>query len=319
LIAFSENFLTLGNESDIWIYDVAAGTYSDITDDGVTGYYHGETGFALDYLPMWNKADGMIYFWRSVPDNATLTTTRVLMKIDSAGGEPEVVRDLSKETGQALLVFDSEYYYLDGISDLNPEGNKIAVLVTDPSDPYNSPLNGLWLVDLTSADSTPQQLMTIEQFQSASTPFQTMPAMPVGISWTGDGKGVIAGAFSNDTHSPLTIFYYIDIESGKVTPIVDFSQVPDYESLYSEVDEAGLPMRYYSPWTAVMSPNRDSLLMYNDLGGVPGMLQASLPPDGSKPIAVYKGEYSSTGLGTRASSSSDGKVLIYGELLTVEQ
>jgi hypothetical protein len=229
------------------------------------------------------------------------------------------VRDLSKNTGQALIPFDSENWWLDGPSDLNPAGNAIAVLVSDAQDPYNSPLNGLWLVDLSSPDSTPKQLMTIQQFQSAAAPFQNLPTVPVGLSWTGDGKGVIAAAFSNDTHSPLLVFYYVDIDSGKATPIVDFSQVPDLETFYSQTDEAGLPMRYYSPWTAVMSPNRDNLLMYNDLGGVPGMLQAPVPPDGSKPAVIFKGENSSTGGGVRASSSVDGKVLIYGNLLTVQQ
>jgi hypothetical protein len=60
------------------------------------------------------------------------------------------------------------------------------------------------------------------------------------------------------------------------------------------------------------------LLMYNDLGGVPGMLQATLPPT-DMPVVIFKGENSSTGVSTRASSASDGKVLIYGEVLTTEQ
>jgi len=318
LIAFTENPLQLANESDIWIYDVAAGTYTDITDDGVNGYYRGESGYTLDYLPMWNKADGELYFWRSVPDNATLTATRVLMKINASGGEPEVVRDLTSDTAQELITFDSEYWFLSGVSDLSPQGDKIAYLLTAPSDPYNSGDNGLWLVDLSTPDSTPKQLMTMDQFQAASAPFQNLPATPVGLSWTGDGKAVVAAAFSNDTHSPLQVFYYVDVESGEITPVVDFSQVPDLETLYGEPDEAGLPMRYYSPWAAVISPSGNSLLMYNDLGGVPGMLQATLPPTG-KPVAIYKGENSSTGMGTRASSGSDGKVLIYGEVLTTEQ
>jgi hypothetical protein len=48
------------------------------------------------------------------------------------------------------------------------------------------------------------------------------------------------------------------------------------------------------------------------------MLQAALPPDGNKPVGIYTGEYSSTGVTTRSSTSSDGKVMIYGQLFTVE-
>ncbi|MCB0056133.1 MAG: hypothetical protein KDE45_03870, partial [Caldilineaceae bacterium] len=39
MIAFSENPIQLAYESDIWVYDVAAQTFTDLTDDGVTGGY----------------------------------------------------------------------------------------------------------------------------------------------------------------------------------------------------------------------------------------------------------------------------------------
>ncbi|MEZ4611282.1 MAG: hypothetical protein R2838_13760 [Caldilineaceae bacterium] len=41
MIAFSENPIQLAYESDIWVYDVAAQTFTDLTDDGVTGGYTG--------------------------------------------------------------------------------------------------------------------------------------------------------------------------------------------------------------------------------------------------------------------------------------
>jgi hypothetical protein len=239
--------------------------------------------------------------------------------MDPAEGEPEEVRDFTSATGQQALLFDNEDFFLDGVSALSPDGTKVAALVSSPLEPYESATNGLWVADLTTPDSEPQQLMTMDQFQSAFAPFQTLPGVPVGLSWTADSSGLIAAAFSNDTHSPMLVFYYVDPSSGSFTPVVDFSDVPDLETLYSVPDEAGLPMRYYAPWTATLSPAGDKLLMYNDLGGVPGMLVANLPPDGSKPVAVYRGEESTTGASTRSSTASDGKVILYSEMFTVQE
>src|SRR3954452_2688332 len=69
-IAFTENPLQLVNDPDIWVMNVAEGTYADLTDDGVTGnwqYQAGAPQALVDYLPMWNAADGRIYFWRVLP------------------------------------------------------------------------------------------------------------------------------------------------------------------------------------------------------------------------------------------------------------
>ena len=96
-----------------------------------------------------------------------------------------------------------------------------------------------------------------------------------------------------------------------MTPVYDFSEIPDMETMHTEVSEDGIVLRYYSPWTGAMSPAGDQLLMVNDLGGVMGMMAAPLPPTGELPKVIYTSEeYSSFGE-TRASTASDGKVLAY--------
>jgi hypothetical protein len=144
-----------------------------------------------------------------------------------------------------------------------------------------------------------------------------MPAVPQGLVWTLDGSGFVAVATSNDTHAPLVLFYYIDPAAGSMTPVVDFSSIPDLETLYSQTSDAGIPMRYYSPWTGAMSPFGSALLTYHDLGGELGVMMAPLPPDGSLPTVIYHSESVVSSISTRSSSASDGKVLMSGILFTI--
>ncbi len=69
-IAFSENPIEFGYESDIWLLDVISGQVSDVTDDGLNGSWRSmaaQGGVALDYLPFWDKTDGSLLFWRVTP------------------------------------------------------------------------------------------------------------------------------------------------------------------------------------------------------------------------------------------------------------
>ena len=53
-VAFTENPIKLGHESDMWLFNRDDGTFLNRTDEGLTGSYMGEeTGsFNLDVLPM---------------------------------------------------------------------------------------------------------------------------------------------------------------------------------------------------------------------------------------------------------------------------
>ncbi len=317
-IAFSENPQQLGHESDIWLFDVVSGAFTNRTDDGVEGSWRSaEPGtFALDYLPMWNAADGNLYFWRSEP-LADFQFSLELYRLSPQGGEPELVRDLSEFFRQQLLLFDYEFYYLDGVSAISPDGAQLAMAVRSLQD-VSSPENGLWLLDLTNDQAPPQQLATMTDFQAALPAWQPVPASPVGLSWTADSAGVVVMAASNDIQLPLNLFYYADVAGGEFTPVVDFSGIEDESALFSA--EAGsLPPRYYSPWTASLSPAGDKLMMYNNLGGLVGLLSAPLPPDGELPGFVYESQFETTTTTSRSSSSSDGKMILSGILFTLEE
>ena len=316
-VAFTESPITLGLESDIWVFNVADGSFVNRTDDGVIGsYVSAEPGsFALDIIPMWNPVDGQIYFWRVIPQGNSEFQVGIF-SVDSREGEAVEVRDVTGSTAAQLPIYNINFLSMDSISAVSPDGTKIAGIMTEVSN-FGSNGSNLWVVDIADTSVEPQMLMSTEDFQTAYPVWQNLPGVPMGLSWTGDSATVVVNAFSNDTHSPLQVYYNVDVASGEFTPVVDFSDVESLEALFLPT-EAGIPYRYYAPWSASLSPANDSVIMFNDLGGTAGVMQAMLPPDGELPPVLATADSPMTMGGTRSSRSVDGKVLIFGTLLTFE-
>jgi hypothetical protein len=229
-----------------------------------------------------------------------------------------LVRDLSLAVPQSVPVFRQERFFLDGPSAISPDGQSLAAHLTT-IDEFGYTLTSLWLINLADAEAAPQQLMTADAFQAALPGWQEYPAYPVGLSWTADGQGVVTMAHSEATHSPFTLFYYVDVQSGSVTPVVDFSSLPDPEAYLEPAPGSDIPFRYFSPWTASMSPQGNKLLMVSDLAGVAGLLTAPLPPDGTLPLVSATTEELVSSTASRSSHSLDRKVLVYGLLLGVTE
>jgi hypothetical protein len=218
----------------------------------------------------------------------------------------------------AVPVFTQEQYFLDGPSAISPDGQSLATLLTT-LDEFGLAQTGLWFINLADAEADPQELMPPVAFNAALPAWQQFPAYPTGLAWTADSQGVVAIAQSQDTHTPFTLFYYVDVASGSITPVVDFSSLPDPESYFEPAPGSDIISRYYSPWTASLSPQGDKLLMVSDLEGVMSLLTAPLPPDGSLLVVSAATEESTMSTASRSSRSQDGKVLMYGLLLTVQE
>jgi Tol biopolymer transport system component len=320
-VAFSENPVEFGYESDIWLFKVADGSFTNLTDDSQTGSWRQPTGTPsanVDYLPAWNSADGQIYFWRFASLGEYLKFTLGIYRVAPEGGEAELVRDLTQEVPQSAPVFKQERFFLDGPSAISPDGQSLAALLTTV-DEFGGAQTGLWLINLADAAAAPQELMPASAFNAALPAWQQFPAYPTGLAWTADGQGVLTIAQSEDPHYPFTLFYYIDVESGLITPVVDFSGLADPEAYFEPAPGSDILFRYFSPWTGSMSPQGDKLLMVNDLGGVMSLLTAPLPPTGDLPVVSATTDQSTMSTASRSSRSLDGKVLMYGLLLAVKE
>lgn len=321
MIAFSEDPVELGYESDIWLFKVADGSFANLTDDGQTGTWRQPTGTPspnVDYLPAWNPADGQIYFWRFASQGEYMQFTLGLYRVSPEGGEAELVRDLTAAVPRSALVFEQEGFFLDGPSAISPDGQALAALLS-AVDEFGRRQTGLWAIDLADAGAAPQELMSPSAFTAALPAWQEYPTSPSGLSWTADGQGVLAMARSKATHTPFTLFYYVDVASGAIAPVVDFSGLPDSEAYFEPAPGSDIPFRFFSPWTGSLSPQGDKLLMLNDLAGVMGLLAAPLPPDGALPVVSATTEESTASTASRSSRSQDGKVLLYGLLLSVRE
>ncbi len=320
-VAFTENPLDFGNDADIWVLNVADETVANITDDSVAGPWVQPTGTpstVVDYLPMWGPTDGQIYFWRFQNQGEYMNFTLGLYKIDPAGGEPVQVVDVGKALPFSVPTFTQEKLFLDGPSAISPDGKSVAALLSSQSDMgstqrtlYNIPLDG----------SAPVQLLDSAAYNAVIPEWSGYAALPVGVSWTADGNGLLSIAGTTASPTPFVVFFYSPAAGGASTPLVDFSSVTDPE-LYSQPlpgSNNSIPARWYSPWTGGLSPKGDKVLMINDLGGTVGLMSAILPPTGDLPAISATAPSVSIFTGSRTSRSTDGKMTLYGLLLQVTE
>jgi hypothetical protein len=321
-IAFSENPVELGHESDIWVLSAADGAFTNVTEDGLTGSWRTlanqeNATVNLDYLPAWNPADGAIYFWRVQPQG-NLNFGLTLQRIDPNGGDAEEVADVGAALPGTLPIFDFQSIYLDGPSAVAPDGSKLAAIL-GTFNPMGSTQFGLYLFDITAADVAPVEAIGPDAWSDAIPAWQSMPAQPIGLAWTDDSANVVAGANSTSAWTPFMVFYNVDAASGEKQAIVDFSSVESTEAYFASAPGREIPWRFFSPWTAALAPTGDRLLLLNNLGGVLGLLVSSLPPTGELPPLVQTADSWFTSTMTQSSRSSNGMVLMYGLLLTLEQ
>ncbi len=319
-IAFSENPIQLGYESDIWVMNVADGAITDLTQDNLTGswqtFVSDGTMPNLDYLPAWNEKDGMIYFWRGVPTGQQKFSLS-LQRVDPKGGEATQVADLATSLPGQIPYFYYQTVALDGSSAVSPDGTKVAVLMASLND-MGAAQYSLYTIDLAKPDAAPVLVAEPTAWGAAVPTWQDMPTNPLGLSWLPDSSGMVVEAYSNNTWTPFTVFYYIDAATNKMTPVVDFSGLADASAYAENAPGTDIPWRYFSPWAASLAPVGNQLLMLNDLGGVTGIFVAPLPPTGELPPLVQTSEeWVTTSTSTQASHSRDGKVIMYDLLLSL--
>jgi dipeptidyl aminopeptidase/acylaminoacyl peptidase len=319
-IAFSENPVEPSNESDIWLFDLESETLINLTDDGLTDSWRqwdDETDVLVDYLPMWNQADGELYFWRVIPQGQH-TFEAGIYRLDAESGEAVLVHDASDRLGGGVPAFDDDQIGLDGISAISPDGSTLAT-ITLYSDGFGVIESSLFLIDLTDPEAWPNRVLTDIELRAALPTWESAPLIVRGLAWAVDGAGVLVMSKTDeeDNDTPFTLLHYVDAASGTVLPVIDYSdiEIEDYDGL---VESTNLPLRMYATAVPSLAPAGYGVTLANDLGGIGGIMALLLPPDGNLPPLLGSAGGVSETDSIAVSHASDGKVVIYGYLLDPE-
>jgi hypothetical protein len=325
-VAWTGNFFQYFDEVDLMLYDVAARQVRNATDDGIVKWdpirRSDETG------PVWIDAtftwgpDGYLYFVRDVLEDtqADRDTMRTgLYRLDPTGGEPELIRDL---TGRFEIwsIYPSPEYNLDGVLSISPDARQIAFVVRYHE--LDAPQNGIYVMDLTG-DATPVMVADTNDLQ-AGYPIPRSggsgPLYPMSVAWNMDGSGLYVWSSMPAEIPPLSIPHYIDLTSGVITPLLDFSTLETAE-LFKEDETTGYPPVFLMPRAVVLAPDGSGLLALHFWDDIAGLSAFQLVDGVPQQTLLLKSENELQAGGRFAMSTlaSDGTLLLWGTLFPPEE
>ena len=266
-IALTEEFFRELLESDIWLYDVASNSFTDLTNDDASGSLIRLDRFGVEYIvdtyPIWHPETGDLYFIRYTPFEDGLYPFRTALyrmtNNDGTLGEPEQIVDLTNQVPSANSIFNAQIRSLAGSVVFSPDASQLAMLVRTAF--YEE--SAIWILDLT--DNSITEVATFPAWDDLGMPeWETVELVPQGLDWTADGNIVFSATDETTLGAPITWnVYHLNVADGTVTPIFDFSDVPDASSYYADLDADGNVANYDYPQTAIMAPDRETLLYFN--------------------------------------------------------
>lgn len=254
-LVFYESLFVEALESDLWLLDVQNQTLLNRTDDSITGSYIGNDAALQDYTPVW--AGHTLYFFRTTAQGDRHATALYRLP-DLLSGDPELVTDFSPLTDEPFAAFEASTDTLAGAAALSPDGNALAFLLRNPG---NEAME-VWLVDL--ADGTGEIVATAEDFTGIGLPnwVEGQPLYLNGLAWLPDQSGlIISSSVQGRRPTPFTA-YQLDLASQQVTPLLDFSDLADEDSLMS-ADENGLTPIQQLPQGSFQIPDASATLIAN--------------------------------------------------------
>lgn len=258
-IALHPDLLRMFVESDIWVYDIEADNFVNLTDDGVDDIGFGsdiESETWLDFAITWGP-DNMIYGIRQtvLPGSDGLVDGQQdLIRVDPATGEVNTSVDFSMfEFG---AVFESTPYSLNGTMAVSPDATQIAVGAKGRD--RNDPNNGVWVIDLASGDA--------EQVASFPELYTGLPAtireqnhgLVTGISWDADGTGLFVTIVDPISTFSAGMLHHIDLTDGDIVPLADLSELSNREMSLGETDDES-PV--FVPRGAVLTPDYQAVIV----------------------------------------------------------
>jgi hypothetical protein len=286
-IAFCEDFIKLDFEPDIWVFDTAAGTFGDLTDDSITGpYFPFKKGMSFDYLPFWDTVAERIYYFHSNLGSGDSLRTFELFRV-VPGGKPERVADLS-----ATL----PGFSLTSLPAVSPDGTKVLLASFSPE--KNAATNGFWVYDL--AENKLARLVSMDNFFAAF-PFRFDGNLrrfekPGECAWVSGGDGIVVSFENGYYEGPPIFFGYYGMKSRKLSILCDFTGIKSFTDIL-KLDAEGYTRFQRFPRLCVVMPDVDSLVYFAGRNQEDfSLMRMRLPPDKSRPVLIGRCPFFMSGM-----------------------
>ena len=285
-LLFTENLYVFLNEPDLWMLDLTTGEITNLTDDGIFGgaMFRDETGYTLDYLPAF-APNGDIYFFRAIPPKEGGSFAPTLQRLAVGADEPEEVSDAFSSAGMHW----GSIFYSPMVS---PDGTQMVFPVAEPD--RSAEQNGLWLVDLESGEI--RQLTDADDTHAGMPKYQQDARMAtLNPVWTANGEGIVFRVFNPEMGIglPVANYMYVDVASGDVRPLLDFTHIGEF----SELVQQNSPEILLVPRAGAVSADGNSFISlgYNLEASSAQLVRIPLPPDGSDPEVLGQVEVELSG------------------------
>jgi len=241
--------LVTGQDTDLWIMDVAASTWTNLTDDGYEGPLSGApSGVTVEVQPVWSPDGTRIAVERTLINEAGQFAPSTLSVIDLSTGD---ITEIGPLPGHAEQVRDA-----GAITSLawSPDGAALAISVRHREpDPAS---DGVWLARVEGGTMTPLvDAATVGALFAGV--FPDLTAELIGpVAWSPDGAALLFWA-SNASAKPVAVWaFWVDVESGVTTTLALPAHTRDTGS-----------RRGIWPFQAAWSPDGGALLVAaNGLG-----------------------------------------------------
>jgi hypothetical protein len=225
-IAMTPNYYRYLHEPDMWLFDVASGVFSNITDDSVDEVFgDGSEGALIDIMPYWGD-DNTLYFVRGGRNEASLT----IQRYDMATAALETWFEFPAEFGTAPNVLPHPSF--------NPSGDAVVVGIGEP-DP-ESPRNGIFIIsaqgELEQVVSTAELLALFPEWLGETRGYVN------GLTWAEAGIFAVLEAQSETALQVFRATFVIDPATGDARLLNDFAQFESVADYSTSPDEAAVPI-----------------------------------------------------------------------------
>ncbi|MEQ8676830.1 MAG: hypothetical protein RLP44_32885 [Aggregatilineales bacterium] len=300
-VALTENSLVRAEDSDIWIYDVDARTFTDRTQDGYSGsILLGDdfNGIPIDVIPIWSP-DGSLYFFRYIRSEDVITTQ--LFTIPASGGsfagvvgegertlsdeDPSEVADYTESTVTPYAFYNgSSGFSLSGAAEVSPDGTQMALLMR-PLDPETFEI---WIVSL--LDGSIVRRISASGINALGLPEwgETRGFVPEGITWMSEDELVVNFINYQYVTGISWTAYHIDLITDKFTPIFDFASIPSQDEYFAGTQTDSGLVTYPMPRYAAVTPEGDYFLYVTSPNSINGAALEALPILGGERIILHQ-------------------------------